>query len=152
MKKIAVTVASIAIMGMGTGVSQAEICYQLEPFIDILRIDQLINSDQTGANHTIVWGQWNAANTYDLPFSGAYEWTLGRTNHHYGLSAVNENLGFFGGNQICALVGIPAGAWSLTCVGTATPFVNSGSPLKYVGCPNAVDSYSAPVGKSAGQK
>ena len=52
MRKIALTVGSIACLGMGIGASQAEVCYNLVPFTDILRLNESMSLDQNGANHT----------------------------------------------------------------------------------------------------
>ena len=136
MRKIALTVGSIACLGMGIGASQAEVCYNLVPFTDILRLNESMSLDQNGANHTQVWGQW-ISGSVAIPVSGAFEFSAGRfTVRQFGLTgALNPTIN---GNQICSLLGIFKAAWTLQCSGGSSGnFQNSGTSFTPVACPAA---------------
>ena len=125
-------------------VAQAETCYQLRPFPDILRLDVQITEGTTNANHEVVYGNW-ITGIYTLPVVGARELNVGSgTVRRLGIHGTNDTA-FFGNNQACVLDGIPGGAWSLTCFGGAgSRFANNGSDLAPFACSSLPPSVTGP--------
>jgi hypothetical protein len=140
MKKLTViaVLALVALMGSFAQAQQA--CYNLHPFGDVIRLGHLDNS-----THRSVFGNWTSTE-YTLPVTGARELNLNGAPYRLGLHGTNPTT-FFGGNMICAVDGIRNQPWTLTCVGTSTPFVVSGDSFAPVSC-------SAPLrdGPPAGRK
>lgn len=152
MKTPQLILASSLFMAM-SGVAQAEACYQLSPFTDVIRVSMHQDIGSIGDNHIDVFGNWIAKGNYTLPSSGAMELDAGsRTVKRIGIVGTNITSGF-NGNLICALDGIPKGAWQLQCSGgTAGNFQNSGNPLTPVNCNTVSISSPTEAGKAAGIK
>ncbi len=149
MRKAAVLAAALGLVVLTAAVAQAEICYRLNPFSDVLRLSIHIDDGAVGSAHQNVFGNWQSS-AYSLPSSGARELNRGSTAvRRLGILSTN-NTGFFGGNPICSLDGIPGSAWRLTCVGgLGARFINNGTPLAPIGCGGLAPS-SANDGPAAG--
>lgn len=142
MKKLTILMAVLVLVTLMGSFAQAEACYNLSPFSDVIRLGHVTNS-----GHQSWFGNWSAGTSYSIPVTGAKELNLGATPKRLGLHGTN-NTGDFGGNMICALDGIPNQPWTATCVGTGTPFVVSGDSLAPVSC-NGASRREGPV---AGRK
>jgi hypothetical protein len=129
------TFVLVAVVAQLGSIAQAETCYQLKPFIDLVRINVQITEGTTHANHQLVYGDWVASTVYTLPVVGARELDVNtNTVRRLGVHGTNDS-GSFGGNPICSIDGLPGGAWSLTCVGgSGSRFTNSGTPLALTTC------------------
>ncbi len=141
MKKMMVFMVALLTSAMMITVARAEVCYQLTPFPDILRLTIQTDQGTTGDTHHNVFGNW-ISSSYSLPVVGARELNHGSTSvRRLGIHGTNNGPSF-GGNPICSLDGIaPGGAWSLTCVGGAgARFTNSGSALTQVSCGGVASS------------
>jgi hypothetical protein len=146
--------ASSVFLGMACGTAHAEKCFNLAPFVDIIRVSG-INifgpGPGPGSTHTVFVGSWIVPSSYVLPIVGSRAFDLGSTTvKRYGFHGTNVT-GSFGGNESCALDGIPGGSWSLACPAGpgGAPFTNSGSPFAPVSCVGQPPSIS---GKAAGAK
>jgi hypothetical protein len=128
------TLVLVAVAAQLSQIAQAETCYQLRPFSDILRLNVEITEGTTNANHEVAYGNW-VTGSYTLPVVGARELNVGSsTVRRLGIHGTNDTA-FFGNNPACVLDGIPGGAWSLTCFGGAgSRFTNSGSALAPLAC------------------
>jgi hypothetical protein len=146
--------ASSVFLGMAFGTARAEICYNLAPFIDVLRLAEMkfVDDPAVGGTHTLVVGNWIATGAFTLPFVGSIELDVGSTTvRRLGIHAINRPGGGSGFSD-CTLDGVVGGAWDLACDGRMTGFFNnSGTPLARVDCSGQPPS--APVvGKSALQR
>jgi hypothetical protein len=143
--------ASSVFLGMAFGTAHAEKCYNLAPFVDILRLSALdLLGTVVGSTHTLVVGNWISTGNYTLPIVGSRALDLGTTPptvKRFGLHGTNVAAAFFNGNEDCALDGIPGGTWTISCSGINTTFTNSGSPLTQVSCSGQPPSSP---GKAAG--
>ena len=140
MKKLTALMAALVLVALMGSFAQAEACYNLSPFNDVIRLGHLDNS-----SHRSLFGNWTSS-SYTLPVAGAKELDFTGTPKRIGLHGTNPT-GFFGGNMICALDGVTGKPWTATCVWTATTFVVSGDSLSPVSCTAARRD-----GPSAGQK
>ena len=150
MKKLAFLFTSIALVGLPIGLAQAETCYKLNPFIDVIRLNVDANEGVLGAAHQRLTGNWIADTVYTIPVTGARELNLDSSSvRRVGLVGTN-NGSLFGGNLLCGVDGIPGGAWKLQCSGGAGNFVNTGTPFAPVFCGSLPPS--APGARVAGRK
>jgi hypothetical protein len=124
----ALTAALVLVTLLGT-FAQAEQCYKLDPFIDILRLSAVAKG-----RHTDLFGNWVAGTSYTLPIVGSKDLDVNGTSKRIGVHGTN-NTADFGGNLLCSLDGFISGSWVLQCAGTTTPFATSGSSLTPVSCP-----------------
>ena len=133
MKKSTIA-AAVAVLGALMGIAQAETCYKLQPFADVLRVDVQITEGGTSSMHELVYGDW-VSSSYTLPIVGARELNVGSTSQRrLGIHGTNSSADF-GGNPACVLDGIPGGAWSLSCFGGGSGrFANSGTNLAPISC------------------
>lgn len=142
--------ASSVFLGMAFGTAHAEKCYNLAPFVDILRVSALNLISPTpvvGSTHTLVVGSWIVPGSYVLPIVGSQALDLGTTPptvKRLGFHGTNITA-FFGGNESCALDGIPGGTWVFTCTGINAPVINTGTliPVTCVGQPPSVSGRKA---------
>jgi hypothetical protein len=132
--------------GFSTGAQATEVCYRLDPFIDILRLEL----DPVKHGHRNVYGNWIAPGVYTLPVSGAYELDLdSKTVRRLGIVGTNATE-FFGDNLLCGLDGIRGRNFELNCSGgPGDDFQNNGTltPISCTEVPRSV----AP-GQAAGVK
>jgi hypothetical protein len=136
MKKAAFIVLSALMIAPAVDTAQAEVCYRLGPFIDVLRLAETDFVDASvGGSHTLVVGNWIAHGAYTLPVVGSFELDLGSTSvKRLAVHGVNKPGGGSGFSD-CTLDGILGGAWDLACDGRKAGFFNnSGSPLTPVSC------------------
>jgi hypothetical protein len=157
LRKSAVALAATFVIG-GISAAQAETCYRLTPFSDILRLTCATKpaTGPFGSTHTNCYGNW-ISSTYTLPVVGARELNRGSTPtaqaRRLGLHGTN-NTGSFGANPICIIDGIPNAPWFLACTGGAgARFTNSGSSLTSIACgglpPSEAEALD--VAKAAGE-
>jgi hypothetical protein len=136
MKVASVILGSTMIFGLAISTAQAEVCYKLSPFVDILRLAETQFVDPSvGGTHTLVVGSWIAHGSYTLPVVGSFELDIGSTSvRRLAIHGVNKPGGGSGFSD-CTLDGIPGGAWDLACDGRkAGLFNNSGSSLAPISC------------------
>ena len=116
------------------GTAQAETCYNLAPFVDVVRVNQTTTADESvGGTHTGVVGNWFVGGTYSLPVTGSLDTDEGGLPR-LGLHGTQHTASFFGANADCVLDGNPGGAWTLACDAPGPAFLNSGSPLAVISC------------------
>jgi hypothetical protein len=148
--------AAVTAACLWTGTAGAEVCFKLNPFRDVLRLEI------TGTSHHLVYGNWIAPGAYTLPVAGARELNTGSTTvRRIGITGTNaQTTGTdtdpppFGGNLICGLDGIPGGAWKIQCTGKAKPFAASGPTMAPVNCNTLAPSSAsaADAGRAVGQR
>ncbi len=115
--------ASSVFLGMAFGTAHAEKCYNLVPFVDIIRIsalDLLSPGGVVGSTHTLVVGSWIVPGSYVIPIVGSRVLDLGTTPptvKRLGFQGTNNQAGVFNGNADCVLDGTPGGSWLLSCTG-----------------------------------
>ena len=149
MKKAIVVLAALVLLAWTATMVQAETCYRLEPFIDVLRLNVQIIEGPIRGEHHLVYGNWIASDFYTLPVVGARELDKDSTStRRLGIHGTN-NTEFFGANPICILDGIPDEAWFLVCTGGVEGvFTNNGPNLASISCTEASQSLS--TGTAAG--
>jgi hypothetical protein len=154
MKKAIVVLAALVLFAWTATMVQAETCYRLEPFIDVLRLNVQILEGPIGGEHQLAYGNWIASGFYTLPVVGARELDKNSTStRRLGIHGTNDTE-FFGANPICILDGIPDGAWFLVCTGAVGGtggvgvFTNNGPNLASISCTEAPASIG--IGTAAG--
>jgi hypothetical protein len=145
---------SSIILGLAFSTAHAEICYKLDPFPDVVRVNETTSLDEAvEGSHTAVVGNWTAGNAYSLPVVGSLDVDVPRSNPpklRLGLHGT-QHTAAFGNHSDCTLDGIPNGPWSLSCDGrVAGIFNNSGPTLATISC-DAVSTSATVIGKAAGQ-
>ena len=153
MKTSATTILSATVFfSISIGIAEAEVCYKLTPFIDVLRLNEMtfVDSD-AAATHTLVSGNWIARGFYTLPVVGSQELDSGSTSvRRLGIHGTQHTT-FFGNHSDCTLDGLSGGAWTLSCSGkTAGIFNNNGGSLTPISCSGLVTA-AEEAGKPAGQ-
>jgi len=144
-----IAAASIALFAGSAYAAPVQVCYKLNPFVDILK---LVRSDPGPGGHRSLFGNWIASGLYTIPVSGAFEFEAGSTTiKKIGIVGANSTTSF-GDNLICGLTGIGGGgAWELNCSGGSSNvnFQNSGT-LNQISCAGLPPSSA--VGRAAGSK
>jgi hypothetical protein len=151
MRKKTLFLTPLALFGLAIGTAQAETCFRLTPFIDILRLSETAFVDSNvGGTHTLVVGNWIAGRIYTVPVVGSLELDVGSTTvQRLGLQGINKPGGGSGFSD-CTLDGIPGGAWDLACSGRNTGlFNNTGTSLTPISCTGLPPSVAAEEGKAA---
>lgn len=134
MKSVATLTGALAFVILNVAVAQAETCYRLTPFVDILRLNIETIGGAVGSQHENVSGNWISGG-YSLPVSGARELNRGSVSVRRLGIVGTQITASFGANRICSLDGIPGAPWVLTCVGgPGARFVNAGSALTPISC------------------
>jgi len=129
MKKAIVLMAALVLVTLLGSFAQAEQCYNLSPFSDVIHLSHI----SSGPDRSL-FGNWIATGAYSLPVVGAREANLNGGPKRVSLNGTNDTADF-GGNPICAIDGVLNGAWSLTCVGGSNgTFTTSGSAFAQVSC------------------
>jgi hypothetical protein len=152
MKNVATLTGALALVILNVAVAQAETCYRLTPFADILRLNIETIGGAVGSQHENVSGNW-ISGSYTLPVSGARELNRGSSSVRRLGIVGTQITAAFGANRICSLDGIPGAAWVLTCVGGPGPrFVNAGTALTAISCTGLAPSAQGAegVGPDAG--
>jgi hypothetical protein len=129
------TLVLVAVVAQLGSIAQAETCYQLKPFVDVLRVNVQVTDGTTHAQHALVYGDWVATTSYTMPIVGSLELNVNSTTvRRLGVHGTNDTSDF-GSNPACVIDGIPGGAWTLTCFGgPGARFTNSGTDLALVAC------------------
>jgi hypothetical protein len=146
-KLLAAGVLALSAGSFSTGAQATEVCFKLDPFVDILRLESPFVS---GANHVNVYGNWIAPGSYTLPVSGASEFDLGSTTvRRLGIVGTNATANF-NDNLICGLDGIEGGGWEVNgSGGTSGNFQVSGT-LTPISCAGLAPSAARVTGRAAG--
>jgi hypothetical protein len=131
--------ASSVLLGMAFGTAHAEVCYQLTPFIDVLRLAETTFADPAvGASHTLVVGDVIAPGVYTVPVAGSLELGL-HGDLRLALHGVNHSAAAFGNHVDCIYDGVPGGAEVTTCDGRVAGIFTAGpatlTPISCVGVP-----------------
>jgi len=149
--------ASTLALGVAISSARAEVCYQLSPFIDVIRLAQLKSADETTeAEHRLVFGNWTAGNFYSLPVVGSVDVDVPRA------SPLKYRVTLHGANNIanpndtgftdCTLNGLLGGGWNYTCVGNkAGLFNSSGASFTQISCDTLSSVQNAPGAASQKQ-
>ncbi len=146
----------LALFSLAIGTAQAEVCYRLNPFVDVLRLSQTTFVEpSTGGSHAVVSGNWIAHGFYTLPVVGSLELDSGSTTvTRLGIHGTQKTANFFAGHSNCILDGTPGGSWFLSCNGRVDGiFNNSGptlSPVSCVGLPASLAQEAGPEARAAG--
>lgn len=154
METVKAALVSSMILGLAIGTAHAEICYRLDPFPDVVRVNETMSLDEAvEGSHTAVVGNWSFGNAYSLPVVGSLDTDVPRSNPpalRLGLHGT-QHTAAFGNHSDCTLDGVPNGAWTLSCSGrVAGIFNNSGSPLATISC-DTLSTSATLIGKGAGQ-
>jgi len=155
MRKGTLVLTPVALFGLAIGTAQAEVCFRLNPFVDVLRLSQTTFVEpSTGGSHALVTGNWIAHGFYTLPVVGSLELDAGsNTVTRLGIHGTQKT-NSFGGHSSCVLDGIPGGSWFLSCNGKVDGiFNNSGStlsPVACVGLPASLVQEAGPEARAAG--
>jgi hypothetical protein len=134
MRKATLVLASS--FGLVLSTAQAEECFKLNPFVDVLRLSHTTSVEtSTGDSHALVTGNWIAHGFYTLPVVGSLELDAGSTTvTRLGIHGTQKS-NFFGGHSTCVLDGTPGGSWFLSCNGKVDGiFNNSGTTLSPISC------------------
>jgi hypothetical protein len=144
MKKATVVMAGVVLLTlMSSFANAADFCYQLSPFVDVLKLSQT-----NVGTHKLLFGDWVASGSYALPSVGAKELDVNGVPRRIGIHATN-NSADFGGNMDCVLDGIANQPWALQCSGNAAgPFSITGDSLKVISCSTFAQSAGPAAGKS----
>src|SRR4051794_14299810 len=95
MKLLVAGALALSAGSFSTGAQAAQVCFQLNPFSDTLRLEFAPLTD----GHRNVYGNWVVSGVYTLPVSGAYELDVGSTTvRRLGIVGTNSNAADFGGN------------------------------------------------------
>lgn len=95
MKKLMVLMVALVLVTLMGSLAQAQqVCYQLKPAPDIIKL-----SYHTQGAHTNLFGNWVVPNVYSLPVVGAREANLNGGPKRVSLNGTNDTSDF-GGNPI----------------------------------------------------
>lgn len=149
-KKLAVILGGMIASVSVAGTALAESCYQLKPFVDVLRLDVKISEDAVvEKTHHQIHGSWIAPGYYSMPFTGSREPDMGFVTtpnaRIIGGIGANNTTNYFYGNLICGLNGRVNGPWTVQCSGgSGGNFSNSGTQLTKVSCDTQIFTQGAP--------
>ena len=144
MKVPSTVLGSMMFFSAAIGTAQAEMCWRLTPFIDVVRVTELTDSglptgSEKGSTHSLVFGQWVANNFYNLPVVGAIEMDVPLstpTKLRFNVHGSNHTT-FFANHTDCTLDAQLGDAWKLSCDGNVPGiFNNSGNPFTLIDCEN----------------
>jgi hypothetical protein len=146
-KLLTASVLALSVGGFSTGAQAVEVCFKLDPFIDILRLE----FDPVRHGHRNVYGNW-IANSYTLPVSGAYELDLdSRTVRRLGIVGTNVTTAF-NNNLICGLDGIPRRSLEVNCSGGTGGNFQASATLTPISCAGLPPSAPKVTGRALGIK
>jgi hypothetical protein len=152
--------ASSVFLGMAFGPAKAEVCFQLTPFIDVIRLAETFTLDEfNGGSHRQLTGNWFVPGTYSLPVTGSEDLAVGSTSTRITLHGSN-NSADFGGNTDCQLDIVDNGGTFvpgnfLACDnGVPGIFTNGVGSITMtpIFCTSIIPGGPAPTGKMAGKK
>jgi hypothetical protein len=152
MKTAKTILASSIFLGMAFGTAQAEICYKLNPFIDVIRLAQIVVQDEAaGGSHTLVVGNWTAGGVPSKPVVGSLDVSVNPPGTRLGLHGTLHG-GDCAGHADVTLDGVPGGPWNLSCDGKVNGFFNNSGTLTVISCDTLTTvALAAAEGKSATQ-
>jgi hypothetical protein len=151
MKTAKTALVSSIFLGMAFGTAHSEVCYKLTPFIDVIRLAEVTIPDQAvGGTHTLLVGNWTAANVPSKPVVGSLDVSVNPSGTRLGLHGTLHG-GDCAGHSDVTLDGVPGGQWSLSCDGKVDGiFNNSGTALTVINCATLAEPVLV-EGKSATQ-
>jgi hypothetical protein len=134
MKTASTIFASSIFLGMAFGTAHAEICYKLNPFIDVIRLAQITVQDEAaGGSHTLLVGNWTAGGVPSKPVVGSLDVSVNPSGVRLGLHGTLHG-GDCGGHSDVTLDGVPGGQWTLSCDGKVAGFFNNSGTLTTISC------------------
>jgi hypothetical protein len=134
MKAAKTVLASSIFLGMAFSTAHAEICYKLNPFIDVIRLAQITVQDEAaGGSHTLLVGNWTAGGVPSKPVVGSLDVSVNPAGTRLGLHGTLHG-GDCGGHSDVTLDGTPGGQWSLSCDGKVAGFFNNSGTLTVISC------------------
>jgi hypothetical protein len=152
MKTAKTAIASSIALAMAFGTAQAEICYKLTPFPDVIRLAQMTVQDEAaGGSHTLVFGNWTAGVGPSKPVVGSLDVSVDPSGTRLGLHGTLHG-GDCAGHSDVTLDGIPGGPWALSCDGGAAGVFNNSGTLTVISCDTLSTLTTAEAGKSATQQ
>jgi hypothetical protein len=126
--------ASSIFLGMAFGTAHAEICYKLNPFIDVIRLAQITVQDEAaGGSHTLLVGNWTAGTVPSKPVVGSLDVSVNPAGTRLGLHGTLHG-GDCGGHSDVTLDGVPGGQWTLSCDGKVAGIFNNSGTLTTISC------------------
>jgi hypothetical protein len=152
MKVASVLLGSAVMFGAAISTSQAEICWRLSPFIDVVRVAETTFVDEAvGGSHTLVVGSWVAGNSYSLPIVGSIDVNVPVTNprtQRFGVHGTNHTTGF-GNHSYCTLDAQLGAGWKLSCDGNVAGIFNNSGTFTLISC-DTVSTVTRESGPAAG--
>jgi hypothetical protein len=134
MKAIKTGLASSIFLSMAFGSAHAEICYRLNPFIDVVRLAQITVQDEApGGSHTLLVGNWTAGSVPSKPVVGSLDVSVNPAGTRIGLHGTLHG-GDCGGHSDVTLDGAPGGQWNLSCDGKVAGIFNNSGTLTVISC------------------
>jgi len=134
MKAAKIVLASSIFLGMAFGTAHAEICFRLSPFIDVIRLAQIVVQDEApGGSHTLLVGNWTAGGVPSKPVVGSLDVSVSPAGTRIGLHGTLHG-GDCAGHSDVTLDGVPGGPWNLSCDGKVPGFFNNSGTLTVISC------------------
>jgi hypothetical protein len=160
MKVASSALVSAIFCSAAIGAAHAEVCWKLNPFIDVIRVAQttFVDEQATGTaigTHSLVVGIWGAGNFYSLPIVGSIDTDIPTSTplkQRFGVHGTNHTT-LFGNHSDCVLDAQLGSTptWKLSCTGNVAGIFNNSGTFTSVPCTTAVP-LAATGGKSAGDK
>jgi hypothetical protein len=154
MKVASVLLGSAMISVAAISTSQAETCWRLSPFIDVVRVAETVFLDEAvNGTHTLVVGNWTAGNLYSLPVVGSIDTNVPATSpptSRFGVHGTNHTVAF-GNHSDCTLDAQLGAGWKLSCDGNVAGIFNNSGTFTHISCDTVSTSTLArESGPSAG--
>jgi hypothetical protein len=150
MKTAKTVLASSLFVGMAFGTAQAEICYRLTPFPDVIRLAQVTVQDEApDGSHTLVVGNWTSSSP-SKPVVGSLDVSTIPSGTRLGLHGTLHG-GDCAGHSDVTLDGVPGGPWNLSCDGGVAGIFNNSGTLTAISC-DTLTTAPQVGGKSATQR
>lgn len=93
--------------------AHAELCYRLEPYLDVIRLAVPPGVD----GHQLLYGKWQMPGAYAIPVTGS------REGARVSIIGANYTKKYFTANVVCALTGTENSSWRVQCSGAAKNFL-----------------------------
>src|SRR4029077_16276212 len=110
------------------------ICYRLNPFIDVIRLAQIVVQDEAaGGSPTLLVGNWAAGGVPSKPVVGSLDVSVNPSGTRLGLHGTLHG-GDCAGHSDVTLDGAPGGQWNLSCDGKVAGSFNNSGTLTVISC------------------